>query len=270
MASELQVNPFSCFNSTVFVNFLWLCFHMSFFFSFNVSRSVKRASSNFCTNMVNCLFLFIPFYYDHWKSDFTFWVKVKKMLWSFRRNQNIPLVIDNWHSQEAMLKIWKKITNQLLCSAWIVYSCCCCDWWCFRQSIDLYSSVPSPNIGYLGTPSLSRLSSSFLSTSLTRRHTPEALPSVAKPLIQDTEDEQHQRRSSHTLLPPLPSRRSSLIKKDSKVAHLEVPSRHCSFGQAMLNGILFNLWAFYTFHLIYGHNSIIRKKMFNLIFEVNK
>ena len=107
----------------------------------------------------------------------------------------------------------------------------------YRQSIDLYSSVPSPNIGYLGTPSLSRLSSSFLSTSLTRRHTPEALPSVAKPLIQDTEDEQHQRRSSHTLLPPLPSRRSSLIKKDSKVAHLEVPSRHCSFGQAMLNGI---------------------------------
>ncbi|KAL5139417.1 Amino acid transporter AVT1C [Glycine soja] len=108
----------------------------------------------------------------------------------------------------------------------------------YRQSIDLYSSVPSPNIGFLGTPSLSRLSSSFLSTSLTRRHTPEALPSLTKPLIQqDTEDEQHQRRSSHTLLPPLPSRRSSLIKKDSKVAHLEVPSRHCSFGQAMLNGI---------------------------------
>nr|ACU19767.1 unknown [Glycine max] len=104
----------------------------------------------------------------------------------------------------------------------------------YRQSIDLYSSVPSPNIGYLGTPSLSRLSSSFLSTSLTRRHTPEALPSVAKPLIQDTEDEQHQRRSSHTLLPPLPSRRSSLIKKDSKVIHHEVPSGHCSFGQAVL------------------------------------
>jgi len=162
-------------------------------------------------------------------------------------------------------------TNQLLWSASIEYSCYCCNWWCFRQSIDLYSSVPSPNIGFLGTPSLSRLSSSFLSTSLTRRHTPEALPSLTKPLIQqDTEDEQHQRRSSHTLLPPLPSRRSSLIKKDSKVAHLEVPSRHCSFGQAMLNGILFNLWAFYTFHLIYGHNSIIRKKMFNLIFEVNK
>ncbi|KAK7357020.1 hypothetical protein VNO80_16301 [Phaseolus coccineus] len=106
----------------------------------------------------------------------------------------------------------------------------------YRQSIDLYSSVPSPNIGFLGTPSLSRLSSSFLSTSLTRRHTPEALPSVSKPLLQEPEDEQHQRRSSHTLLPPLSSRKSSLIKKDSKVSH-EVPSRHCTFGQAVLNGI---------------------------------
>ncbi|KAK7279624.1 hypothetical protein RJT34_24679 [Clitoria ternatea] len=105
----------------------------------------------------------------------------------------------------------------------------------YRQSIDLYSSVPSPNIGFLGTPSLSKLSSSFLSSSLTRRHTPETLPSVTKPLIQQTEDEQHQRRSSHALLPPLPSRKSSLIK-DSKVAH-EVPSRHCTFGQAVLNGI---------------------------------
>lgn len=105
----------------------------------------------------------------------------------------------------------------------------------YRQSIDLYSSVPSPSIGFLGNSSLTRLSSSFLSTSLTRRHTPEVLPSVTKPLIQPTEEEKHQRRSSHTLLPPL-SRRSSLLKKESKVSH-EVPSRHCSFGQAVLNGI---------------------------------
>lgn len=108
-----------------------------------------------------------------------------------------------------------------------------------RQSIDLYSSVPSPSIGFLGNSSLTRLSSSFLSTSLTRRHTPEVLPSVTKPLIQPTEEEKHQRRSSHTLLPPL-SRRSSLLKKESKVSH-EVPSRHCSFGQAVLNGNLLNL-----------------------------
>ncbi|KAL1295176.1 vacuolar amino acid transporter 1 [Arachis ipaensis] len=107
----------------------------------------------------------------------------------------------------------------------------------YRQSIDLYSSVPSPNIGFLGTPSLSRLSSSFLSTSLTRRHTPEVLPSVTKPLIQPVaaEDEAVRRRSSHALIPP--RRSSSSLKKESKVSH-EIPiSRHCSFGQAVLNGI---------------------------------
>lgn len=119
------------------------------------------------------------------------------------------------------------------CLKWILMLC---SWyWYCRQSIDLYSSVPSPNIGFLGTSSVSRLSSSFLSTSLTRRHTPESLPSAAKPLIQQQiEDEPQQRRSSHALLPHS-SRRSSMLKKDSKVSH-EVPSGHCSFGQAVLNG----------------------------------
>jgi len=106
----------------------------------------------------------------------------------------------------------------------------------YRQSIDLYSSVQSPSIGFLGTPTLSRLGSSFLSSSLTRRHTPETLPTVTKPLLD--EQQQQQRRSSHALLPPLPTRRYS-IRKDEKplVAH-ELPlSRQCSFGQAVLNGI---------------------------------
>ncbi|KAF7131989.1 hypothetical protein RHSIM_Rhsim09G0149600 [Rhododendron simsii] len=108
----------------------------------------------------------------------------------------------------------------------------------YRQSIDLYSSVPSPSITFLGTPTLSRLSSSFLSSSLTRRHTPEIFPSASKPLLPTLEDEQkpHQRRSSHSLLPPLPSRRGS-ARKSSKVSH-ELPiSRQSSFGQAVVNGI---------------------------------
>ncbi|XP_054814505.1 amino acid transporter AVT1C-like [Prosopis cineraria] len=105
----------------------------------------------------------------------------------------------------------------------------------YRQSIDLYSSVPSPNIGFLGTPSLSRLSSSFLSTSLTRRHTPESLSS-AKPLLQPTADEP-QRRSSHTLLPPFPSRRSMIKKDAAKVSHEAPIPCQCSYGQAVLNGI---------------------------------
>ncbi|KDP30471.1 hypothetical protein JCGZ_16150 [Jatropha curcas] len=106
----------------------------------------------------------------------------------------------------------------------------------YRQSIDLYSSVPSPSM-ILGTPTLSRLSSSFLSSSLTRRHTPESLPSVTKPLIPPkVENEQ---LSSHSALPPIPSRRSSIRKdeKPSQVAHGLPLSGQSSFGQAVLNGM---------------------------------
>ncbi|KAM1053586.1 hypothetical protein ACFX13_001119 [Malus domestica] len=112
----------------------------------------------------------------------------------------------------------------------------------YRQSIDLYSSVPSPGIGFLGTPSLSRLGSSYLSSSLTRRHTPETLPFLPKPLptLADKEQQQQpQRRSSHSLLPPLPRRTS--VRKDekaSRVTHDQYPmSRQSSFTQAVFNGI---------------------------------
>ncbi|XP_011041044.1 PREDICTED: vacuolar amino acid transporter 1-like [Populus euphratica] len=112
----------------------------------------------------------------------------------------------------------------------------------YRQSIDLYSSVPSPNLTFLGTPTLSRLSSSYLSSSLTRRHTPESLPTVVKPLLDKPEDEQlpPQRRSSRSLLPPTLLRRSSSIRKDEKLSRVshELPmSRQSSFGQAVLNGL---------------------------------
>lgn len=113
--------------------------------------------------------------------------------------------------------------------------------YCFRQSIDLYSSVPSPSIGFLGTPSLSRLGSSFLSSSLTRRHTPETLPFLAKPPVPtyaEQQQQQQQRRSSHSLLPSIHSRRSSIRKDEkSRVSHEHHPmSRHSSFSQAVLNG----------------------------------
>ncbi|KAL5569377.1 hypothetical protein UlMin_025952, partial [Ulmus minor] len=112
----------------------------------------------------------------------------------------------------------------------------------YRQSIDLYSSVPSPNIGFLGTPTLSRLGSSFLSSSLTRRHTPESLPTVTKPLLTPVGDEQppQQRRSSHYLPPPFPSRRSSIRKDDKSstaVSHELPMSRQSSYAQAVVNGI---------------------------------
>ncbi|KAK1409621.1 hypothetical protein QVD17_36148 [Tagetes erecta] len=111
----------------------------------------------------------------------------------------------------------------------------------YRQSIDLYSSVPSPSLNFLGTPTLSRLGSSFLSSSLTRRHTPEILPSLSKPLLPPATDNQQpqERRSSHYLLPPRGSsaKKLSSYHKSSKASH-ELPlSRHSSFGQSVMNGI---------------------------------
>lgn len=103
----------------------------------------------------------------------------------------------------------------------------------YRQSIDLYGSVPSPNIGFLGTTSLSRLGSSFISSSLTRRHTLEIIEPDKKPLLQTTEEEEPR----HTLLPSHLSRKGSTRKDVSKVSHeVHIPGQ-CTFGQAVLNGI---------------------------------
>ncbi|KAL3520751.1 hypothetical protein ACH5RR_018900 [Cinchona calisaya] len=114
----------------------------------------------------------------------------------------------------------------------------------YRQSIDLYSSVPSPSLNFLGTPSLSRLGSSFLSSSLIRRHTPEVLPSLQKPLLPPLADAQQppERRSSHYLQPSIPERRSYLKRGtsdriSSKVSHEVAISRQSSYGQAVVNGI---------------------------------
>ncbi|KAL1212564.1 Amino acid transporter AVT1B [Cardamine amara subsp. amara] len=97
----------------------------------------------------------------------------------------------------------------------------------YRQSMDLYGSVPSPNLGFLANSSMSRYGSSFLSSSLTRRHTPETLPAVTKPLLVDEEAPKH-KRSSHSLLP---------LKASSMVSHEMSISNDSSFGQAVLNGV---------------------------------
>ncbi|ONK72277.1 uncharacterized protein A4U43_C04F17670 [Asparagus officinalis] len=122
----------------------------------------------------------------------------------------------------------------------------------YRQSIDIYSSVTPPTIGFLqGTPStLSRLGSSFLTSSFQGRHTPEVISSLIKPLLPTTiseQEQQQQRKSSHSLLPPpIPTKRTSFrkTKEEQKpaaksfVSH-ELPTgpRQCTFGQAVLNGI---------------------------------
>jgi len=179
--------------------------------------------------------------------------KLSREVWKFQQSCYWTTLFFFFYLYELIW--WTMVTVlSIKCINEILMLCYC--YWNFRQSIDLYSSVPSPSIGFLGNSSLTRLSSSFLSTSLTRRHTPEVLPSVTKPLIQPTEEEKHQRRSSHTLLPPL-SRRSSLLKKESKVSH-EVPSRHCSFGQAVLNGKLLNLRLYLLYCMIYGWKCVYK------------
>ncbi|KAK4761752.1 hypothetical protein SAY87_029636 [Trapa incisa] len=113
----------------------------------------------------------------------------------------------------------------------------------YRQSIDLYSSVPSPNIGFLGTPNLSRISgASYLSSSLTRRHTPGVLPSVIKPLLPEPgeEEQQHlpkERRSSYSLLPPLPRKASARKDERATPKGAAATAGQSSNGQTVLNGI---------------------------------
>ncbi|CAN6271078.1 unnamed protein product [Urochloa humidicola] len=117
----------------------------------------------------------------------------------------------------------------------------------YRQSIDILSSVQSPNLSFLGTPTLSRLSNSFITNSF-RGKTPEIISNLVKPLLRPTtsDDHHHQQqqqqeaqKSSQYLLP---SRKPSLqqIPEDQKpllVAHEVSPYQKCSYTQAVVNGI---------------------------------
>ncbi|KAG6475012.1 hypothetical protein ZIOFF_064229 [Zingiber officinale] len=111
----------------------------------------------------------------------------------------------------------------------------------YRQSMDMYSSITSPNIGFLGTPTLSRLSSSFISSSFRSvKHTPEIITSLIRPLLPTTVVDQQEvevetSQSSQSLL--LPSRKPSLEKIQEKTSVEFLISKNCSYGQAVLNGI---------------------------------
>ncbi|KAG0491688.1 hypothetical protein HPP92_005086 [Vanilla planifolia] len=119
----------------------------------------------------------------------------------------------------------------------------------YRQSINIYSSVTPPTIGFLATPGLSRLGSSISSSF--RSHTHEVLSSLIRPLLPTkSEDEQQQlsedvgrRKSSQMLLSPsIPARQPSW-KKDTRKRRsttgfpdeLPAASRQCSYAQAVIN-----------------------------------
>ncbi|KAM0949680.1 putative amino acid transporter, transmembrane domain-containing protein [Dioscorea sansibarensis] len=98
----------------------------------------------------------------------------------------------------------------------------------------MHSSVTPPTIGFFGTPTLSGLGSSFITSSFLGKHTPEMISSLIKPLLltKVNDQEQQKRQSSHSLLlpPPIPSFRKP--KDDTKPI-----SRNCSYGLAVINGI---------------------------------
>jgi vesicular inhibitory amino acid transporter len=108
--------------------------------------------------------------------------------------------------------------------------------------MDLYSSVQSPGLsGFLGTPTLGRLSSSFLVSSFRGKPVLE----IVKPLLPTTvavdEDHDDARKRSHQYLPP-PRKSSSLFKipEDQKklavVGHEAGSYRQCSYTQGVMNG----------------------------------
>uniref|UniRef100_A0A804MID2 Amino acid transporter transmembrane domain-containing protein n=1 Tax=Zea mays TaxID=4577 RepID=A0A804MID2_MAIZE len=119
----------------------------------------------------------------------------------------------------------------------------------YRQSIDMYSSVHSPNLSFLGTPSLSRLSNSFLTNSF-RGKPPEIISSLIKPLLptsiasasDDQQQQQHEdvRKSSHYLPPSRKASSLQRIPEDQRPmvgGHEVGPYRQCSYTQGVMNGV---------------------------------
>ncbi|KAM0880670.1 hypothetical protein ACQ4PT_033423 [Festuca glaucescens] len=113
----------------------------------------------------------------------------------------------------------------------------------YRQSMDIYSSVQSPGLsGFLGTPSLGRLSGSFLVSSFRGKPVPEIVKPLLPTAVAVDDDHEDARKSSHQYLPP-PRKVSSLFKipEGQKllggVGHEVGPYRQCSYTQGVMNGV---------------------------------
>ncbi|GJN12115.1 hypothetical protein PR202_ga30367 [Eleusine coracana subsp. coracana] len=118
-----------------------------------------------------------------------------------------------------------------------------------RQSIDMYSSIHSPNLSFLGTPTLSRLSNSFLTNSFRGGKPPEIISNLIKPLLPTStttgeEQQQHEdvRKSSYYLPPSRKASSLQRIPEDHKPlvgghGHEVGPYRQCSYTQGVMNGV---------------------------------
>ncbi|KAK3145239.1 hypothetical protein QOZ80_4AG0326030 [Eleusine coracana subsp. coracana] len=119
----------------------------------------------------------------------------------------------------------------------------------YRQSIDMYSSIHSPDLSFLGTPTLSRLSNSFLTNSFRGGKPPEIISNLIKPLLPTStttgeEQQQHEdvRKSSYYLPPSRKASSLQRIPEDHKPlvgghGHEVGPYRQCSYTQGVMNGV---------------------------------
>ncbi|KAL9429012.1 hypothetical protein AB3S75_030920 [Citrus x aurantiifolia] len=110
----------------------------------------------------------------------------------------------------------------------------------YRQSMDIYSTVTSPSLGFLKPSSLSALSGSM--SSLYKRSQPASYleSSLSKPLISDLEKEEVLSPRVHWNVPSR-SRLSNISdmprSRMSSISDSLPPARKCSLAQSCLNGI---------------------------------
>ncbi|KAH9736017.1 Amino acid transporter AVT1D [Citrus sinensis] len=110
----------------------------------------------------------------------------------------------------------------------------------YRQSMDIYSTVTSPSLGFLKPSSLSALSGSM--SSLYKRSQPASYleSSLSKPLISDLEKEEVLSPRVHWNVPSR-SRLSNISdmprSRMSSIIDSLPPARKCSLAQSCLNGI---------------------------------
>nr|XP_043613524.1 amino acid transporter AVT1C-like [Erigeron canadensis] len=102
----------------------------------------------------------------------------------------------------------------------------------YRKSMDLYGSVASRSLTFLGSPTLSPSSGSFISASPKNRHTTKIITSLDKPLLSSEADNQQLQvhTSSDPSLHPLSTKKLSHHQKSFNI-------RKSSFSQAVINGV---------------------------------
>ncbi|XP_052623028.1 amino acid transporter AVT1B [Lactuca sativa] len=103
----------------------------------------------------------------------------------------------------------------------------------YRKSMDLLGTVASPSLSFLGSPPLSSLGGSFLSSSPKRRQNPKITTSLGNPLLPPLADNHHPPRhpSDHSLH----SQWTSSARKSSQLQKSQI--KQSSFAQAVVNGV---------------------------------